>query len=144
MRNFFHKLIISGILLCNINLQVYAQCDFNDQSQECIKKLQDGFIYIKSFEVDGRNGEKDKIEYSYVMTRDTQYYLNICTPAGNNDGIVITIYDSRRNPVSTNFTDGKFYQALIFQCSATGIYYITYTFEGSENFCGGSVLAFKK
>jgi hypothetical protein len=124
--------------------QVNAQCDFNSQSQRCIQNLHDGFIYIKSFEVDGLNGEKEKIEYSYVMTRDTQYYLNICTPEADLDGIIVTIYDSQRNAVSSNYTDGKFYEALIFQCSATGIYYITFTFNGSKNFCGSSVLAFKK
>ncbi|MBR9998760.1 MAG: hypothetical protein KFF73_07305 [Cyclobacteriaceae bacterium] len=121
-----------------------AQCDFNKQSQRCIKDLHDGFIYIKSFEVDGLNGGKEKIEYSYVMTRDTQYYLNICTPESNPDGIIVTIYDSQRNAVSSNFADGKFYEALIFQCSATGIYYLTFTFNDSKNFCGSSVLAFKK
>jgi hypothetical protein len=144
MRNFLLRFSIPAVLFLLIATNADAQCDFNTQSQRCIKDLHDGFIYIKSFEVDGRNGEREKIEYSYVMTRDTQYYLNICTPESNSDGIIVTIYDSQRNPVSSNYADGKFYEALIFQCSATGIYYLTFTFDGSKNFCGSSVLAFKK
>jgi hypothetical protein len=144
MRKFFRKLIILGFLFFAIEIQVNAQCDFNNQSQDCISKVHDGFIYIKSFEVNGQNGKKEKIEYSYVMAKETQYYLNICTPGEDPDGIVITIYDAQRNPVSTNYADGKFYQAIIFQCNATGIYYISYTFNGSVNYCGGSILAFKK
>jgi hypothetical protein len=124
--------------------QSFAQCDYNIQTEECLAKIQDGFIYVKSFPVDGRNGMKEKVEYSYVMTRDTQYYLNLCTPENDADGIIITIYDSERNPVSTNYADGRFFQALIYQCSATGIYYISYTFNGSKNYCAGSTLSFKK
>jgi len=144
MRNYLPTLIILWFVILLDAPRVKAQCDFSSQSQRCISELQDGFIYIKTFQVNGQDGEKDKIEYSYVMARDTQYYLNICTPEEDNDGIIVTIYDSQRNPVSSNYADGKFYKALIFQCSATGIYYLTYTFEGTGNYCGSSVLAFKK
>ena len=131
-------------MFLNLGSIVVAQCDFQVQSQNCIAEIQDGFIYVKSFNVNGQNGNKQKIEYSYVMTRDTQYYINICTAEDDTDGIIITIYDSNRNPVSTNYADDKFFPALIFQCSATGIYYITYTFKDSKNYCGGSSLAFRK
>ncbi len=121
-----------------------AQCNPSEYSQECIPKIQDGFIFYKSFNIDGQNGAKEKVEYSLVFTKDTQYYLNICTAEENTDGIVVTIYDSKRNQVSTNFANGKFFPGIIFQCNSTGIYYISYTFRASKNYCGGSVLAFKK
>lgn len=144
MKKIFQLLILPGFILLTTGFSVQAQCDFYDESQECISKVHDGFIYIKSFEIDGQNGKKEKVEYSYVMAKETQYYLNICTPGNDPDGIIATIYDAQRNPVSTNYADGKFYEALIFQCNATGIYYISFTFNGSVNYCGGSALAFKK
>jgi hypothetical protein len=144
MKRIFHTLIFLGFLFSSIGHPLLAQCDFSKLSQECISKVHDGFIYIKSFEVDGQNGKKKKVEYSYVMTKETQYYLNICTPGNDPDGIIVTIYDAQRNQVSTNYADGKFYEALIFHCNTTGIYYISFTFNGSVNFCGDSVLAFKK
>ena len=144
MKNIIQPIVLLGFIFFTMGYRAYAQCDFNKQSQECISKVHDGFIYIKSFEVDGQNGKKEKVEYSYVMAKETQYYMNICTPGNDPDGIIVTIYDAQRNPVSTNYADGKFYEALIFQCNATGIYYISFTFNGSVNYCGGGVLAFKK
>ncbi len=144
MKKIFRPVILLGYMFFIVCYQANAQCDFNTQSQECISKVHDGFIYIKSFEVDGQNGLKEKVEYSYVMTKETQYYMNICTPGNDPDGITVTIYDAQRNPVSTNYANGKYYEALIFQCNATGIYYISFTFNESVNYCGGGVLAFKK
>jgi len=144
MNKFLLKFSILVFIIFLTGMHVYAQCENNTQTRECISKIQNGFIYVKSFPIDGKNGLKEKVEYSYVMTRDTQYYLNLCTPENDADGIIITIYDSERNPVSTNYADGRFFLALIFQCNATGIYYISYTFDGSKNYCAGSTLAFKK
>lgn len=121
-----------------------AQCAADEQANACISKLQDGFTFLKSFKVDGQGGAKAKVEYSYVFSKDTQYYLNICNNGTDTDGIIVTMYDSKRQVVSTNYNKGKFYPGLIYPCNATGIYYITFTFEGSQNFCGGSVLGFKR
>ena len=121
-----------------------AQCASEAHANTCISKLQDGFTFLKTFKVDGQGGAKAKVEYSYVFSKDTQYFLNICNEGEATDGIVATMYDSKRQMVSTNFNNGKFYPGLVYPCNATGIYYITFTFEGSQNNCGGSVLGFKR
>lgn len=121
-----------------------AQCNAEDLANACIPKLQEGFTFLKTFKVDGQSGAKDKVEYSYVFSKDTQYYLNICNPGSDTDGIVVTMYDSKRQMVSTNFANGKYYSGLVYPCNATGIYYITFTFKGSSSHCGGSVLGFKR
>lgn len=121
-----------------------AQCNAEALANNCISNLQDGFTFLKTFKVNGQDGAKDKVEYSYVFSKDTQYYLNVCSSGANLDGIVVTMYDSQRHVVSTNFNNGKFYPGLIYPCNATGIYYITFTFKGSKTYCGGSVLGFKR
>ena len=137
-------ILIFFFFILSVPTESFAQCNPASLSKECITKIQDGFIFVKSFNVDGQQGAKEKVEYSYVMTRDTQYFMNVCTPEEDSDGIIVTIYDSKRNPVSTNYADGKFFPALIFECKATGIYYIVYTFQDSKHYCGGSALPFKK
>lgn len=121
-----------------------AQCSAEAHVNACISKLQDGFTFLKTFKVDGQGGAKSKVEYSYVFSKDTQYFLNICSEGTGSDGIVVTLYDSRRQMIWTNFNNGKFYTGMVFPCNATGIYYITFTFQGSQNHCGGSVLGFKR
>ncbi|CAN5229707.1 hypothetical protein BH23BAC1_BH23BAC1_28960 [soil metagenome] len=124
--------------------ELYAQCDANGFTESCITKLGDGFTFLKSFKIDGENGHKNKVEYSYVFSKDTQYFINVCSPGINTDGIVVTMYDSNRNQVGTNLMNNNFYPGFVYPCNATGIYYITFTFRDSQNFCGGSSLGFKR
>ena len=144
MRQVINILGISIIALVFTASTAKAQCASEAQANACISKLQDGFTFLKTFKVDGQGGAKAKVEYSYVFSKDTQYFLNICNDGDATDGIVVTMYDSKRQMVSTNFNNGKFYPGLVYPCSATGIYYITFTFDGSQNHCGGSVLGFKR
>lgn len=134
-------LFIAALLYTN---QSNAQCDPESQAQACVSKMREGFTFLKTFKIDGQGGAKNKVEYSYVFSKDTQYFLNICTQGENTDGIVVTMYDSKRQVVSTNYNNGKFYPGIVYPCNATGIYYITFTFKGSTNYCGGSVLGFKR
>ncbi|MDN4166941.1 hypothetical protein QWY31_15625 [Cytophagales bacterium LB-30] len=132
------------ILLGVASPQVFAQCDTEKYTEACIPKLPEGFTYLKSYKVDGDGGAKQKVEYSYVFTKGAQYMINVCTEGNGADGIVVTLYDSNRNKVASSLFNGQFLTALTYPCNTTGIYYITYTFEGSKANCGGSVLGFKR
>lgn len=133
--------LIAVVLTANVS---NAQCSAADKANGCISSLQDGFTFLKTFKVDGHDGAKPKVEYSYVFSKDTEYFLNICADGEVTDGIVVTMYDSKRQMVTTNFYKGKFYPDLTYPCNATGIYYLTFTFQDSQNYCGGSVLGFKR
>ncbi len=121
-----------------------AQCNADALSNQCIPKLASGFNFLKSYKIDGEGGSKDKVEYSYVFTKGTQYMINICAPNQPTDGIVVTLYDSNRNKVATSKVNGQYISAIAYPCNATGIYYIQYTFDGSSTYCGGSALGFKR
>ena len=121
-----------------------AQCSASELADNCITQLNDGFNFVKSFPIDGENGGKNKIEYSYVFAKGTEYSINICTGSENPDGIVVSLYDSNRRKLTTNAASGKVFKGLRYNCNSTGIYYITFTFDGSQQFCGGSVLGFKR
>ena len=138
---------ILGISIISIAFSttlIDAQCGADAQANECISTLQDGFTFLKTFKIDGQGGAKSKVEYSYVFSKDTQYFLNVCNDGDGTDGIVVTMYDSKRQMISTNINNGKYYPGLIYPCKATGIYYITFTFQNSQNYCGGGVLGFKR
>jgi len=121
-----------------------AQCESDAYTETCIGKLPDGYTFIKSFAIDGESGTKSKVEYSYVFSKDAKYLLSICAGGDNTDGIVVTMYDSNRRKVGSNLVNGTLHSAFIYPCNATGIYYLTFTFNGSTKYCGGSVLGFKR
>jgi hypothetical protein len=122
----------------------FAQCDTTDKLKACAPNPNTGYTLIKSFHVDGEGGSKAKIEYSYVFTKGTKYLVNVCGAAETPDGVVVTIYDKYRNKVASNLLEGDIVAAISYPCSATGIYYITYTFQESKEYCGGSTIGFKR
>jgi hypothetical protein len=101
-----------------------------------------GFSLLKSYKI---SGEKDleKVEFSYVLTKGTQYMVNVKDMA-KTPATIITLYDSKRNKIASNKISGNPLTAIAFSCGATGIYYLQYTFEASSDRCAGSSLAFKR
>lgn len=139
------KRLLFFILLSAITSGIaFAQCDAAQKAATCAPNPGSGYTLIKSFEVDGKGGTKDKVEYSYVFTKGTKYLVNVCGDATSPDGVVVTLYDKYRNKVATNSVNGSVVKAIAYPCSATGIYYITYTFEKSKEYCGGSTIGFKR
>ena len=131
-------------LFVGLTIDIQAQCSASDFADVCIPKLQSGFNFVKSYQIDGHEGQRKKVEYSYVFAKGTQYMLDICTGGENTDGIVLTLFDSNRKMVSSNKASGKLFSAIAYQCNSTGIYYLTFTFDKSKEYCGGAVLGFKR
>src|SRR5438045_6086189 len=95
--------------------KVQAQCNPDNLANECIPKLQSGFNFLKSYKVDGEGGAKEKIEYSYVFTKGTQYMINLCSGSGSStDGIVVSLFDSGRNKVATSKINGQFISTIAY------------------------------
>lgn len=138
----FIFLIFSIVLLTGSD--VSAQCNAENLSSECIPKLASGFNFLKSYKIDGDKGTKDKVEYSYVFLKGTQYMINICAPSQPTDGIVVSLYDQNRKKVASSKINDQYISAIAYPCNATGVYYIQYTFEKPTSFCGGSALGFKR
>lgn len=143
MKKLFYLLAVVT-LISFVNIDAKAQCNADTFTDACIPKLAAGFNFLKSYKIDGAGGSKDKVEYSYVFTKGTQYMINICSQGESTDGIVVTLYDSKRQKVGTSLYNGQYLSAIAYPCNTTGIYYITYTFENSSGHCGGSALGFKR
>ncbi|HYG40661.1 MAG TPA: hypothetical protein VD908_18675 [Cytophagales bacterium] len=138
-------LIILSIFTCSYSLM--AQCNAESYNEACIAEIQSrGYTFVKSYKIDGAGGAKAKIEYSYVFSKDTEYLFAINGKDGEANGIVLTIYDSNRKLITTNYdkVNKKFYKAINFPCKVTGIYYMTFTFEGSKSHCAAAVVGFKR
>ncbi len=137
-------LFVTATFLTAFSLESKAQCNADGFSNECIPKLSGGFNFLKSYKIDGVGGSKNKVEYSYVFTKGTQYMINLCGEGNDADGIVVSIYDSKRQKLGSSVYKGQHLTAIAYPCNSTGIYYITYTFEESNKYCGGSALGFKR
>lgn len=123
---------------------VFAQCDAEGYSQKALKALQQGYTFVKSYKVDGKNGVRKNIEYTCVFSKDTNYMLRVEGKDGGSKGIIATLLDNQRQELASNNMNGKSYPGWSYRCRSTGIYYILFTFKESESYCGAAVLGFKR
>lgn len=128
--------------LMMVGFIVNSECNMDQYVSAATQKLS-GYTYLKTYKLDA--SKETEIEYSYVFSSNTQYMLTLANEIDPND-VLITIYDSQRKEICSNFDkkNKKFYQGIGYSCSATGIYYIIYSFKNSKNKCAASVLGFKK
>lgn len=135
-------LLLSFFIVTSVSRITFAQCNTEELCNDCIPKLSSGFNFLKTYKVQGGS---DKVEYSYVFTKGTQYMITVCEPPANPNGtIMVTLFDAQRNKVASNKIGGSLIPAIAYPCNATGIYYLQYTFEDKSPRCGGSALGFKK
>ncbi len=138
------KYILLVLAFAFINEESQAQCSPTESVKACIPKLAGGFHFLKSYEINGRGGRLEKVEYSYPFAKGTMYMINLCSADGGNEGLVVTLFDASRKQIATSVVNGQQLQAIVFNCQSTGIYYLTYTFDNSTSYCGGSALGFKR
>lgn len=137
-------LVLTACLLMAFSAS--AQCDAEKFLNHCNSKLANGFTFLKSYHIDKGKAASGKVEYSYVFSKDTNYMLTLCNKDGDPKNLAVSIYDQNRKLIYSSFDkkSNTFYPFIGYRASSTGIYYLTFTFEGDGPECGGSVLGFKR
>jgi len=135
MKNLYTLFIL--VALSVISIDGYSQC----KTDECVAKINSGYTFLKTYQM---SQVGDQLEYSYVLSKDTNYMLVMCN-GGGTQNIIVTLYDSKRKEIATNQDkgSGKIYPAIAYLCKATGIYYLRFSFIDKPECCV-SVLAFKR
>ena len=119
-------------------------CNTKAFTDQVIKKLPKGFTFLKAYPVDGRQGARRIVKYSYIFSKNSTYTIRLKNSSPKNIGVIVSIMNSRRRKVVSSYARGRYYGGLNYKCSATGIYYITFQFDGKGDYCAGGVLAFKR
>lgn len=121
-----------------------AQCSSDAFMDNCSNAL-DEFTFIKSFEyANPKAGAKG--EYSYVFSKGSTYRIIVCDENIAGNKMIISLYDRNHKLIASNFDKAskKVFPSLSYPCSATGVYYIEYSFQGDKAKCGINILGFTK
>ena len=141
-------LVASLLLTCLFGAAnaAFAQCEAEKYTEKIIGNLPDGTTFLKSYKIDGEGGSKSKIEYPYIFRQNSTYLINIANKDPELKGVVLELYDANRNLIGTSYdaSGKKFRPGLGYTCSATGVYYLKFSFEGSKDYCAAAVLLLKK
>ena len=137
-------LLIALLLSAGTFTSAQAQCDSDKFMSNCQAKLNDGFTFLKNYTMN--KAKSGKVEHSYVFSKDTTYLLSLCAPEGSPENMYVTLYDSNHNEILSSYDNkaNKFMPLIGYQCKATGIYYLSFSFKDQAQDCGGSILAFKR
>jgi hypothetical protein len=140
-------LAISAFLLILIaapTQEAQAQCNAELYNNIALKQLSPGYTFVKSYRIDGKAGQRKKIEYTCVFSKDTNYMIRMQGKDGGAQGLIATLYDSKRNRLAQSYVNDKFFPGWTYKCTATGIYYLSFTFKDSKSYCGAAVLGFRR
>jgi hypothetical protein len=138
-----YNFLIFVLVFCFISLfnnTAKAQCSDDDFLDNCAELL-DTYTFIKSFpHADVGNGKKS--ENPYVFSTGHSYVLTVCDQGSSK--MVINLYDRNRKLIATNKANGKYFNKVGYNCTATGVYYIETYLDNNAKGCGVSILGFKK
>lgn len=142
MKTFF-VLFFSLLFSPNIFAQNWAICNGDKLKLQALQSLPQNCTLIQSYNIMGRGCGRGH-EATCLLSRDTDYVLRIASQDGGSHGIVVSLYDAKRNEIITSHINNKFFNGWTFKCKTTGIYYLSFTFRDSQSRCGGAVLGFKR
>ncbi len=138
-------LIIFGCILFHATT-VNAQCDDEDFMDLCAEKLGD-FTFVKANKIKlsgtTKDGKAPTVEYPFVLSKSSTYVLTACYPGPGN--MIVELFDRDHKFIMSNYdkSQKKYYPTINFVCSATGVYYLVYSFANTENACGIGMIGFK-
>lgn len=124
--------------------QSFAQCNLPQIEKEAGYKI-GKYIEIKSYSFDVHKlGSNKEIEYSYVLGKDKEYYFSLNNEKGTNPKIIITLYNSNKKAIASNYNEktNTFNPNFSYKCPSTKMYYITFTIK-DESTCAACVIGFK-
>jgi len=137
MRLFYCSLIFT-FSFCSLR----AQCDATRLINDQVDQLDD-YNFLKGYKF--VDPQPTTNEYSYVFTKGSTYQITLCLEDKKKRDVEIMIFDRGRNLVASNVSNkSRKKNVLEFTCNVSGIYYMKYDFKDETNFCGASVLAFKR
>lgn len=136
--------LLTFVILLFASFRAGPKADPDALLTKCAPSLEE-FVFITTFKINsGKEGEKTN--YSYVLSRGTNYKIVICEQNENGNRMIVNFYDREKKLVASNYLKAtkKFFPSISYNCQVTGVYYVEAYFEGEKKGSGLNILGFKK
>ncbi|MCP4311690.1 MAG: hypothetical protein GY790_10540 [Bacteroidetes bacterium] len=143
MKGKIKLMVILGMLMTSFI--AYGQCGSDEFLDDCSSTL-GSHTFIKAFNVELKPKKKENVEYSYVFSKGSNYMIIGCDQNLKGNRLIVSLYDRSHKLIASSYDrkTKKHYPDMVYPCSATGVYYIEATLEGSGQGCGVIILGFNK
>jgi len=136
-------LLLPTLLILFLFQNCFSQCDTDDFMDDCAEGL-GNFKFVRSHKIGAKDDKKASgptIEYKILLSKGNIYEFLMCTDKSLGGDLVINLYDRNRKLILSNYNKQKrkIYPDVNYECSATGVYYISYEFQGG-NGCGINII----
>ncbi len=132
-------------LLLTAGTQLSAQCNFKAYQEFSAAKMPDNHRLLKSFHLDGKDGEKKQVEVKLNLRKDTNYHFQLATGAdGGAEGVVAAVMNNKNNEVASSYDHTGYRERFNYRCRASGVYTIVFTFKEAEIYCGAATVSVEK
>jgi hypothetical protein len=142
MKSAYFKIVV--LSLCSFFLfTAQVDCDDDNFLDNCASQIA-GYKFLKANKVSISGGKSGQaVELSSVFSNGSTYILTAC---GGGTNMIVTLYDRNRKLIMSNYNKStkKFYPSINYKCTATGVYYFKYEFEGGGAGCGVGIIGFKQ
>lgn len=139
MKRRFYISFLATVLLIGTGFTAGNKCESEDFLDECSAVIR-GFRFLKAHKISVAK-PSEEVEYKSVFSKGSTYILTACNGGGGE--MVVTLYDRNKKKIMSNYVQGKHYPAITYNCAATGVYYLKYSFQDNGN-CGVGLIGFKK
>lgn len=140
--NYFKSIVVGIPLFLSLSfVSSTMNCDLESAKSRCLKNLDQGFAYLKSYEL-----YKVEEDHSFIFSKGVNYMLISASVQATESKIEIRLLDKNRKLLFSNYNKKKDqYFKVIYPCTYTGIHYIQFVnHEGKNKTCGAGLLAFKR
>ena len=142
--NLFRVLFLMFAGFCAQGFLAQNDCKVDEMFAKNRSLLGD-YQFIKNFPIE-TSKQVEKVQYTYVLNRDTKYRLVIADNGVKGERMKVVIRDAAKKKIADNKDKQKsgFVNQIDFTCPSTGIYFFEATFENDHKDCGLNILGYQK
>jgi hypothetical protein len=139
------RYIFFTFFLCTSVFQTFAQtdCNFEFQKHKAMAMLPQGFMYTHNLPCYNENNPKKQIRATCLMFKNRTYCIAVSRKQQEKQGIIATLYDDKKNVITSTLLSNKNYEKIFFECKSSGLYYLQISFKDEKSYCGYAVVGVK-
>ena len=134
------KFLALAVIIPSLAFVSQEDCEDEDFLDECAEVIE-GYKFLKANKISIESAKSGPVEYKSVFSNGSTYMLTACNGGGGS--MKVTLYDRNKKKIMSNFIQNKFFPAITYPCTATGVYYLEYEFTAGSG-CGVGIIGFKK
>lgn len=144
-----NRILILSLALVIMPMLATGQPATDDLVSSCVIAAGENTTYLKDFRVQlpkaATNASVPVYKANMYLMKNMKYRFSACDAPGSRGELFITIYDQRKELISSYNPDtGKKFGSIDFICNKTGLYTIWYSFVGGEQGSGVGVVCMIK